>query len=255
MEVGLVLIEKQWPKIRCAGDSCVVIEYGDAISLDVNGRVQALRRTLESKKVSGLRELVPTYCSLAVYFDPLAIDPLRFFPLINRLASEAESDFIGEKGRGVIIPVCYSFEFGPDLQNVIHHSGLSEEEVIKRHSSVDYYCYMLGFTPGFSYLGGMDESISTPRLVEPREKIPAGSVGIAGRQTGIYPIDSPGGWQLIGRTPLRMFDATREPPTLTDGGLWIRFRPISPNEYALIEEQVSHGEYTLEMFDKGEVPA
>lgn len=248
--------DQQWPKVLFAGDSCIIVEYGNSIGLEINARVQALRRILEKRKISGVHEFVPTYRSLAIYFDPVKVEqPMHFLSLLKRLAIAAESESGVEKGVGIIIPVCYGRDFGPDLDNVVHHTGLTEEEIINRHSSPDYYCYMLGFTPGFSYLGGMDETIATPRLKEPREKIPAGSVGIAGKQTGIYPIDSPGGWQLIGRTPLRMFDAGHEPPTLVDAGLWIRFQPISEEEYKNIEIQVAHGTYTPEMFNKGEVPA
>lgn len=253
--MNLVLTEQEWPKLLCAGDSCIVVEFGNSISLDVNARVQALRHVLEAKNISGIQELVPTYRSLAVYFDPVKAEPSRFRSLLERLASTTGVGLSSEKGKVIVIPVCYGGEFGPDLQNVVKHTGLVEEEVIKRHSAPDYYCYMLGFTPGFSYLGGMDETIATPRLSEPRERIPAGSVGIAGKQTGIYPIDSPGGWQLIGRTPLPMFDANRESPTLVDAGFWIRFHPISPEEYRSIEEKIFHGNYTLEFHEKGEMPA
>ena len=135
------------------------------------------------------------------------------------------------EGETVVIPVVYGGEYGPDIDNVCQHTGLSREEVIARHSGREYLIYMLGFTPGFPYMGGMDETIATPRLKTPRTAIPAGSVGIAGAQTGVYPIQSPGGWQLIGRTPLKLFDMDRPDPFLLRAGQKVVFRPISEEEY------------------------
>ncbi|MDR1741469.1 MAG: 5-oxoprolinase subunit PxpB [Synergistaceae bacterium] len=130
------------------------------------------------------------------------------------------------------IPTCYEGDdLAPDLDRVASNAKISREEVVRRHTSKDCYCYMLGFVPGYSYLGGMDASLETPRLKEPRERIPAGSVAIGGKQTGIYPIDSPGGWNIIGRTPLKMFDPTREPAIFLNAGMWVRFVPISRAEF------------------------
>lgn len=237
------LSDKITPRILHAGDNCIVVEFGTAISLEINGRVQGLRRSIEAHALSGIRELVPTYRSLAIYFDPLATDPDSLLDKLTSLASDTRGN-AASGGPVAVIPVCYGGDYGPDIDNVARHNGLTVEDVITRHSAPDYYCYMLGFTPGFSYLGGMDERIATPRLENPRTVIPAGSVGIAGKQTGIYPIDSPGGWQLIGRTPLRMFDPAAAPPTLLDAGLWVRFSPISPEEFLRIESEVRKGTYT-----------
>ena len=140
--------------------------------------------------------------------------------------------------------MCYGGEYGPDIDNVAEHAGISVEEVIKRHTAPVCHCYMIGFVPGFAYLGGMDESIATPRLQNPRTVIKGGSVGIAGKQTGIYPIDSPGGWQLIGRTPLRLFTPEASCPTLIDSGYGVRFVPVSEDEYKIIEARVADGTYT-----------
>lgn len=239
------------PRIRPAGDSCLVVDFGNAIALEINAKVQALRSSLEARPVPGIMELMPTYRSLAVYFDPVETDLERLRAAISAgIGSIDEQVEIGSKE--AVIPVCYGGEYGPDLESVAIHHGISEEEVIRRHCSNSCYCYMLGFTPGFSYLGGMDESIATPRLETPRELIPAGSVGIAGKQTGIYPIDSPGGWQLIGRTPLVMYDPTREPATLLDAGLWIRFRPVGEDEYLDIREKAVKNAYELEIVEKGD---
>ena len=141
------------------------------------------------------------------------------------------------------IPVLYGGEMGPDLAFVAQNAGISEEEVVKIHTSTEYLIYMLGFTPGFTYLGGMSDKIATPRLKQPRVKIPAGSVGIAGKQTGVYPVDSPGGWQLIGRTPVKMYDPDREVPILPQAGQYIKFKAVSQAEYDKIAEEVAKGTY------------
>lgn len=150
------------------------------------------------------------------------------------------------------IPVCYGGEFGPDLDNIAQHAGLSPEEVIQIHSSRDYLIYMLGFLPGFCYLGGLDERIHTPRLANPRLKISAGSVGIGGSQTGIYPLDSPGGWQLMGMTPVKTYDPQREVPILVEAGNYIRFIPIDKDEFYRIKELVQSGQYQCTILE-GEV--
>ena len=150
----------------------------------------------------------------------------------------------GESRRRVFeIPVCYGGQYGPDLANIAEHAGLTEEEVVKIHSSKDYLIYMLGFLPGFCYLGGLDERIHTPRLANPRLKINAGSVGIGGSQTGIYPLDSPGGWQLMGMTPVKTYDPDREVPILLSAGDYIRFIPVDEEEYLRIKELVERDEY------------
>ena len=150
------------------------------------------------------------------------------------------------------IPVCYGGEFGPDLATIAEHAGLSEQEVIDIHTSTDYLIYMLGFLPGFTYLGGLDERIHTPRLANPRIRIPAGSVGIGGSQTGIYPMDSPGGWQLMGLTPVKTYDPDREVPILVEAGDYIRFVPVDRAEYDRIKTEVEQGTYRVRIVE-GEV--
>jgi KipI family sensor histidine kinase inhibitor len=143
------------------------------------------------------------------------------------------------------VPTVYGGEFGPDLAFVASHSRLSEAEVVQIHSGTDYLVYMMGFSPGFPYLGGMSPRIATPRLKTPRTAIPAGSVGIAQEQTGVYPVESPGGWQLIGRTPARLFDAGRQPPVLVEAGDSIRFVPIVPRQFTEIEEGIRRGTWNV----------
>ena len=235
-------------RILPAGESCIFVDFGSMVNLEINGRVQALKKKIETEQLTGIREVVPTYRSLAIYFDPILLDLEKFIKRLEDIIPGTVS-LQNETARTVVIPVCYGGEFGPDLERVASLKGLTCEEVIRRHSSRDYYCYMLGFTPGFPYLGGMDESISAPRLESPREVIPAGSVGIAGTQTGIYPISSPGGWQLIGRTPLTLFDPHREPPILLEAGIWIRFRPVSEEAYRHISEKANSENWELTVLE------
>ena len=163
----------------------------------------------------------------------------------------ADDDSILSLQKEIIeVPVLYGGEYGPDIENIASHNNLSVEEVIKIHTSGEYLVYMLGFTPGFPYLGGMDKRIATPRLTTPRTKIPAGSVGIAGEQTGLYPIESPGGWQLLGRTPLNFFDPMKENPFIVTSGQYIKFTAISKKEYDEITEQVKNGTYTVKHYLK-----
>ena len=199
--------------------------------MEINARVQALRSEIEKRPFSGFIEAIPTYRSLSVCFDPLKV-PDGLDKLLASLVTGVESvKAEGEKRKLLIVPACYEGDFAPDLEKVAANAGISTDEVIRRHSAKDCYCYMIGFVPGYSYLGGMDPTLETPRLKEPREKIPAGSVAIGGKQTGIYPIDSPGGWNIIGKTPLRMFDPARDPAIFLEAGMWVRFVPISAEEF------------------------
>ena len=193
------------PRILPAGDSAVVAEYGDAIDVRVNARVRQLQRTLEASGHAGLVELVPTYRSLMLHYDPMVLSHAAVAELVLGAAGHLPEDF-RESARAVDIPVLYGGGEGPDLADVAARAGLREEEVVELHAAGDYLVFMIGFMPGFPYLGGLPPAIATPRLATPRTLVPAGSVGIAGAQTGIYPSESPGGWRLIGRyarPPLR----------------------------------------------------
>ncbi len=229
------------PKYLAAGESCVVVEFADEISRAANDAVTNLAKHMKEQKRVALMECLPTYRSLAIYFDPLKTD--REAVIREAKAAPRAAGGSSASGREIEIPVCYGGEYGPDLHDVAEHAGISEEEVIKRHSARPCHCYMIGFLPGFAYLGGMDESIAAPRLANPRTVINGGSVGIAGKQTGIYPIDSPGGWRLIGRTPLRLFTPEAERPTLIEAGCEVRFVPVCEVEYKKIEAQVAAGTY------------
>ena len=222
-----------------AGDSAIAVEFGREIDLNINNQVAAMRTVIEAAidegKLKGIVELVPTYGSLLVVYDQLAVGYAGLIEQLKILAEGLEGVEIPDR-EVVEIPVVYGGEYGPDLGIVAQLNSLSEDEVIKRHSETEYPIYMLGFVAGFPYLGGMDKSIAAPRKQTPRLKIPAGSVGIAGQQTGIYSVESPGGWQIIGRTPLKLYDADGEKPILLRAGQSIRFKPITEAEYEAMTE-------------------
>ena len=224
------------------GDTSVCVEFGNEISEKINSEIRAFNILLNEEKIKGIIETVPTYRSIMVHYDPGVIP---YKKLIARLkALTGKMDKVEIPPSDVLeIPVLYGGEMGPDLAFVAQNAGISEDEVVKIHTSTEYLIYMLGFTPGFTYLGGMSDKIATPRLQQPRVKIPAGSVGIAGKQTGVYPIDSPGGWQLIGRTPVKMYDPDREVPILPQAGQYIKFKAVSQAEYDKIAEEVAKGTY------------
>ena len=238
-------------KILTAGDSSLLIEFGKEISTEINQRITATVQLMKEQHIEGVVDIIPAFCSLLINYDPRVI---RYDELKSRMKDLLKMDIKTEAGRKKVyeIPVCYGGEYGPDLENIAKHAGISQEEVIQIHSSKDYLIYMLGFLPGFTYLGGLDERIHTPRLANPRLKISAGSVGIGGSQTGIYPMDSPGGWQLMGMTPVKTYDPDREVPILVEAGDYIRFVPVTEEEYLRIKELVEKNEYEC-VVHEGEV--
>ncbi|MCQ2557857.1 MAG: 5-oxoprolinase subunit PxpB [Oscillospiraceae bacterium] len=236
-------------KILVAGDSSVLIQFEQKIDPLINRRVAATVQLIREQHIPGLVDMIPTYCSLLINYDPRVI---LYDALVERLSQLMKMEIAADSGRKRVfeIPVCYGGELGPDLQIVADHANLSPEEVIRIHTSTDYLIYMLGFLPGFTYLGGLDEQIHTPRLPNPRLLIPAGSVGIGGSQTGIYPLDSPGGWNLIGRTPVKTYDPNRAVPILVEAGDYIRFVSIDRAEYDRILDLIERGEYTVPVHEK-----
>lgn len=218
-------------RFRLAGDSGLLVEYGDGIDPAVNARVRSMDMVLASHPLEGVREVIPTYRSLLILYDPLQTNPDQLSQTLVGLESRLEEITIPAPDT-VEIPVCYGGDHGPDIEHVAQANGLAVEDVIRRHSETVYSIYMIGFTPGFCFLGGLPDELHTPRLETPRMRVPAGSVGIANAQTGIYPLTSPGGWQLIGRTPLRLFAPEKENPFIYKTGDSIRFVPISPERYA-----------------------
>jgi len=232
------------PRFLTGGDRAIFVEFGDAIDPQINRRVRNLALTLQKEGIPGVMETVSTYRSLLVYFEPLQISAPKLRKALYQLVQSPGGSKLS-KPRLIEVPTVYGGEYGPDLEFVATHSNLSPLEVVRIHTGTPYLIYMIGFLPGFPYLGGMSSKIAVPRLTTPRVKIPAGSVGVAGSQTGIYPVESPGGWQLIGRTPLSLFDPSREPPALLQIGDYLHFVSISPEEFTGIQQAVAQGTYSV----------
>lgn len=217
-----------FPIFKLAGDSALVIIFGDMIDENINKKVHVVVKAIEAATPEWLIEVVPTYTSVYVYYDPLKISYSQVMAAVKPFLSAEPRE---EEKEVVEIPVVYGGDFGPDIGFVAQYNNLTIDEVIEIHSKPLYRVYMLGFLPGFAYLGGMDDRIATPRLEKPRLKVPAGSVGIAGKQTGWYAIESPGGWRLIGRTPLKTFNPHKKPPSIVKAGDYVKFVPISEEEF------------------------
>lgn len=223
------------PVFRIAGDCGLLVEYGDVIDPEINRKVRVIAITMAKEMPTGVVEFIPTYRSIIVMYDPALTT-----------ASELQEDLLTLENRistieipppdTAEIPVCYGGDLGPDIEFVAQIHNMTVDDVIRIHSEPHYQIYMIGFTPGFPFLGGLPESLRTPRLETPRSLVPAGSVGIANQQTGIYPIDSPGGWQLIGRTPVKLFDPKRANPFLLKAGDRLKFKPISRGMYDSLAE-------------------
>ncbi|TCD27012.1 5-oxoprolinase subunit PxpB [Pedobacter psychrodurus] len=226
-------------KIYGLSEKSVTITFGTAIDNDLLSLITDFNQLLLQNPFSGLITTVPAYTTLTVFFDPLSV-------MLSDLPGEACFEKVSahlnkiaqtkrEKSRVVadkrVIPVCYGSDFGQDLLTVARTNNLTETEVIDIHTAGQYIVFMIGFVPGFAYMGGMDIRLSTPRKEVPNAKIPAGSVGIAGNQTGIYPLETPGGWQIVGKTPLKMFDVNRSQPSLLKGGDLVTFKAIGINEF------------------------
>ena len=221
------------------GDAAVVLELGQAIAPATHQLIQAFLKVLAQHPLPGLREVVPAFTTLTVYYDPWVLSQAsealpyeQVASYLQNMLPAAQAAAAGyAPGPLVEIPVCYGGDFGPDLDLVASHAQLSREEVIAHHAAPEYLVYMVGFAPGFPYLGGLDARLATPRRAQPRPLVPAGAVGIAGAQTGVYSLPTPGGWQLIGRTPLRLFDPSRAQPSLLQAGDRLRFVPISEADF------------------------
>lgn len=235
------------------GDQAVVVQFGTAMSLEAYQQVRRVAAMLDRQPIPGMVEYIPAYTTITVFYNPLELYDWyqKFGPARRELEADSLYDIccrlirdqlnqveLESEGvaRTVEIPVCYGGELGPDLGDVARLNQLTEQEVIEIHAGGDYLIYMIGFAPGFPYIGGMSERIAAPRRKSPRLSIPTGSVGIAGKQTGIYPMETPGGWQIIGRTPVRLFRPEDNPPSLLQAGDRVRFFPISADEFRAYEE-------------------
>jgi inhibitor of KinA len=227
-----------------SGDSAVIIKAGNEISVEINRTIRKLLVLIESENIEGIIDFIPSYNELMICYDPSIIIYSELLDTIRLFGKNIDSVELPESSV-IQIPVLYGGEYGPDLIEVASYNNLSTEDVVKIHYSTSYLVYMLGFTPGFCYLGGIDKRISMPRKLTPRLKIPSGAVGIADEQTGIYPIESPGGWQLIGKTPLRLFDPVKINGFFIQAGDYIRFYPINEDQFKYILREVNEGTYKL----------
>jgi inhibitor of KinA len=217
-------------RIVPAGDSALVVEFEERIDPVVNARTVSFADALQSAAIAGVRDVVPSYRSVAIYFDPLRTDYEKLVSMLEAEAARPIAD--SQAGRVPIrIPVCYGGDFGPDLPQVAAFAKMGEEEVIRIHASAIYRVFMVGFVAGFAYMGIVDQRIAMPRHSTPRLRVPLGTVGIAGVQTGIYPAETPGGWQLIGRTPIKPFDPSRAEPFLMKAGDSVQFYAIDRSQF------------------------
>ncbi|OAS89321.1 MULTISPECIES: 5-oxoprolinase subunit PxpB [Metabacillus] len=220
------------------GDKAITIHFGQELHKDLHQKIIAFTEFIEANPFPGLLEVIPSFTSATISYEPTKIEMVTpkktpydvvLSILKSRLTNLPVS--ISHPSKTVTIPVCYGGDFGPDLQDVADYHHLTQQQIINIHANQEYLVYMIGFAPGFPYLGGMSKEIATPRKATPRLKIPVGSVGIGGEQTGVYPIESPGGWQLIGRTPIRLFRQDAKQPSLLRAGDFVRFQPITPQQF------------------------
>jgi KipI family sensor histidine kinase inhibitor len=237
-EMSILAMKAQEPmEIVPASDSSLLVVFGNAISPAFHEQVIGLFHSFHTWRDPRIRNLHPGYASLLIDFDPLRLTHDELISVIQRFALGGSA--VTRRADVVTIPVCYHVEFGPDLPEVSQQAGLPVEEIVRLHASPTYLVYFLGFSPGFAYLGGLPEVLRVPRLATPRTSVVGGSVGIAGSQTGIYPVDSPGGWRLIGRTPLRMFDPEAPPPTRLQPGDRMKFAPIDRATFEDIQRRAA----------------
>ncbi len=225
------------------GDKALIVEFGDTINPLVNRKVHSLLNVISNAKLLGVCECVPTYRSLLITYNPMKVSYERLISEVKRLEKMSEQHVSERKARRAVIPVVYGGEFGPDIARVSRYHNLKDSDVIRIHSAREYLVYMIGFIAGFPYLGEVDDEIATPRLESPRIRVPEGSVGIAEKQTGIYPREAPGGWQIIGRTPLKLFDPSWPSPALLQPGDTVMFKSISIGEFSQIHAAASKGNY------------
>lgn len=226
------------------GDMALQILYKKPASDSLQHQIQQTTKQIEKLNILGVIELVPAFQSITVYYNPILTTYKSLFAEVAEICKKHSTEQSTPLKEIIVIPTCYD---GEDLESVARKHGLSIEDVISLHSSVDYLVYMIGFLPGFPYLKGLPATLSTPRLATPRLKVPKGAVGIGGDQTGVYPLESPGGWNLIGRTPVPLFDPERQNPFLLKAGDYLRFTPISAEEYQEIENLVKENQYKVEV--------
>jgi inhibitor of KinA len=227
-----------------SGDTALVVEFGDQVDRELNARVLRLDAALRERDLSGVIETVPTFRSLCIHYDPLRTESAELIHLIESLLGQ--ESLVKREVTLWRIPVCYESEYAPDMTYVAEHTGCDAQRVIALHCARRYHVYMIGFLPGFPYMGDLPLQLHLKRRTDPRVKVPAGSVAIATSLTGIYPLESPGGWHLIGATPIRLFDPTREAPSLFTPGDQVIFYPVSSEQFSRIQSAIAAGNYRLE---------
>ena len=232
------------PVFLASGDTALIVEFGTEVDRKLNAAVMALNRAIRRVGLDGVIETVPTFRSLMIHYDPCHTDHATLRTAVEALLDHAE--VVEDAGRSWRIPACYDGELAPDLDVVARKTELETGEVVRLHSEAAFHVYMLGFLPGLPYMAGMSERLAVPRLAEPRVKVPERSVGITGTMSVVYPLVSPGGWSLIARTPVPMFDAGRDPPILFAAGDSVRFEPVGRQEYDRLEAAAARREIPLE---------
>lgn len=235
-----------YPRVLPVGDRAVTVEFGNEIDEKTNAHLMGFINALSTQKLKGIEEFVPSFRAVLIHYNPGILSYEKMKKIIEEALSKPFEDATHTR-RIVEIPVCYEKNCAPDIDFVAEHAGLSIDEVIEIHSKNPYLIYMIGFLPGFPYLGGLDERIHTPRLESPRLKLEEGSVGIGGGQTGLYPLESPGGWRIIGLTPVKCYNPAKDNPIPYRAGDYIKFSPISYDEYLRLKELDQKGEYEFKV--------
>lgn len=225
------------------GDTALVVQFGDVIDRTLSDRVLRLGRKIRALGIAGITDLVPTFRSLLVHYDPVVVGGEELQAKLEGLLESSETE--AQEARQWTIPVCYEGEYGPDVNDVAQASGLSPTEVVEQHAGTLFHVYMLGFVPGYPYMGDLPPPLVLPRRSNPRTRVPPGSVAIASVMTAIYPLESPGGWHLIGSTPIRLFDASKDNPALLCPGDKVRFKPVGTEEYSDIRKAVEADVYEM----------
>jgi inhibitor of KinA len=234
----------QAPRLLPSGDTALCVEFSEKIDRAVSARVLALADRIDAAQVKGILELVPTFRSLMIHYDPAVLGQARLKEILAPLVVALDST--ERAGRRWVVPACYDASVAPDLEDVAARTGFTPQEVVERHTAVTYHVYMLGFLPGYPYMGDLPPELSLPRRENPRTKVPAGSIAIATTMAAIYALESPGGWHLIGRTPIPLWDLRRDPPAILRAGDKVMFQPVSLAEYEDLLERTRAGTFVLE---------